>query len=89
MDKVVPLKSSFALASLLGFLITVIYSGRIGYDWSFALAFLFALMFVASMVSMKKAPIDEQIEMNPDLVGERRKVKSRTKNVKPRKKKKK
>jgi beta-lactamase regulating signal transducer with metallopeptidase domain len=85
MDKVVPLKSSFALASLLGFLIVVIYRDRIGYDWSFALGFLFALMFVASMVSMSKAPIEEQLEMNPDLAGE--KVKKPKKADKKKKKK--
>ncbi|MBW2971927.1 hypothetical protein KY359_02725 [Candidatus Woesearchaeota archaeon] len=66
--KVAPLKSSFALAAVLGFVITVIYTDRIGEDWAFALGFVFALMFVASMISMKKAPIEAQIEMSPDLM---------------------
>jgi len=67
--KVAPLKSSFMLAAMLGFLITIIYtsSGRISEDWGFALGFLFALMFVASMISMTQAPFNAQLEMMPEL----------------------
>lgn len=70
MWKVAPLKSSFMLASMLGFMISIIYTsyGRIGPDWGFALGFLFALMFVASVISMTQAPIDMQLEMAPDLI---------------------
>jgi multisubunit Na+/H+ antiporter MnhB subunit len=64
MWKVAPLKSSFMLASILGFLITLIYTDRIGNDWAFTLGFVFALMFVASMISMRNAPIDEQLELD-------------------------
>jgi hypothetical protein len=78
--KVAPLKSSFMLASILGFLITVIYTDRIGEDWAFALGFLFALMFVASMISMKEAPIETQLEMAPDLF--KRYIKKPKKSVK-------
>ncbi|MBN1544757.1 hypothetical protein JW898_04835 [Candidatus Woesearchaeota archaeon] len=67
--KVAPLKSSFALAAILGFVLTIIYTDRIGEDWAFALGFVFALMFVASMISMKKAPIEATLEMSPDLTG--------------------
>ena len=55
-----PLKSSFMLASMLGFLI----SGYLLYDKfpNFALSFmlLFALMFIASVISMTKAPITKE-----------------------------
>lgn len=67
MWKVAPLKSSFMLIAMLGFLISIIYAQRIGPDWAFALGFVFALMFVASMVAMTRAPIEAQIEMSPDL----------------------
>ncbi|MBU2560859.1 MAG: hypothetical protein KKD17_01060 [Nanoarchaeota archaeon] len=83
MWKVAPLKSSFALAAILGFILTVIYTDRIGEDWAFALGFVFALMFVASMISMKKAPIEAQLEMSPDLVSpEKRKKKASKKKKK-------
>lgn len=83
--KVAPLKSSFMLVSMLGFLISIIYSERIGEDWAFALGFVFAVMFVAAMLSMTRSPIEAQIEMAPDLV---RIDKGRTKKKKAKKKKK-
>jgi hypothetical protein len=44
-------------------------------------------MFVAAMISMKKAPIEEQIEMNPDLVGEKKpKARNASKGRKKKKK---
>ena len=70
MWKVAPLKSSFMLASMLGFMISVVYTayGRISTDWGFTLGFVFVLMFIASMISMTKAPIDMQIAMAPDFI---------------------
>ncbi len=82
--KVAPLKSSFMLMSMMGFLIVTIYTsyGRISADWGFALGFVFALMFVASMIAMTQAPIETQIEMAPDLfphAQKKKKVKLRKK----------
>jgi hypothetical protein len=70
--KVAPLKSSFMLAAMLGFMITIIYTsyGRISETWGFALGFLFALMFVASFISMSQAPIEAQLEINKDMISE-------------------
>ncbi|MBW2967478.1 hypothetical protein KY362_03250 [Candidatus Woesearchaeota archaeon] len=69
MWKVAPLKSSFMLAGMLGFLITVIYGvyGRISPDWAFALGFVFVLIIVASIISMTYAPVEVQVKMAPDL----------------------
>ena len=91
MWKVAPLKSSFMLASILGLLITSIYTfyGRISTDWGFTLALVFAIMLVASMISMRNAPIEDQIAMSPDLLkGEALKKKISVKK-KPKQKKKK
>ncbi|MBW2997872.1 hypothetical protein KY349_06035 [Candidatus Woesearchaeota archaeon] len=67
--KVAPLKSSFMLIAMLGFMITVVYTayGRISTDWGFALGFVFALMFVASVIAMTHAPIETQLEMAPEF----------------------
>ncbi|NQU79574.1 hypothetical protein HQ545_07430 [Candidatus Woesearchaeota archaeon] len=76
MWKVAPLKSSFMLTSMIGFLITVIYtaSGRLNSDWGVALGFVFALMFVASIISMTRAPIEMQLDMvRPPPPSKRRK----------------
>jgi disulfide bond formation protein DsbB len=77
MWKVAPLKSTFMLAAMLGFMITIIYTsyGRISQDWGFALGFVFALMFIASLISMTQAPIDMQLEMSPDLIRSSKKKK--------------
>ncbi len=70
MMKAAPLKSSFMLAAILGLIITTIYtySGRISSDWGVALGIVFACMFVASLISMRNAPIDTQLEYNSHFV---------------------
>lgn len=70
MFKAAPLKSSFMLAAILGLIITTIYtySGRISSDWGIALGVVFACMFIASMISMRKAPIDSQLEYGKGFV---------------------
>lgn len=59
-----PLPSSFFLASILGILITLYYWNRIGDDWAFTFVLVFALMFIASMVSVSRAPIEAQLEID-------------------------
>ena len=53
----VPLKGSFMVLSIIGFLITayLVPSG----DYKIAFMIVFVAMFVASLVSMTKAPIGE------------------------------
>ena len=54
-----PLKSSFFVASILGFLVSAyIVYGRAP-NFGIAFMFLFALMFIASIISMTKAPVIE------------------------------
>ena len=54
-----PLKSSFMVIAILGFLITtyLIYPNNPDYGISFMLVFI--AMFIASMISMTKAPVIE------------------------------
>jgi hypothetical protein len=70
MWKAAPLKSSFMLAAILGLIITTIYtvSGRISTDWGVALGIVFACMFFASMIAMRRAPIDAQLEYSKTFV---------------------
>jgi hypothetical protein len=88
MWKVAPLKSSFMLVAMLGFMITIIYTayGRISQDWGFALGFLFAIMFIASLVSMTKAPFDLQLQMAEGLVKQPVKKKAKKRSTKRKKK---
>lgn len=59
-----PLPSSFFLMSILGLLITAFYWKRIGDDWASTFLLVFALMFVASMISMRRAPPEAQLEID-------------------------
>lgn len=69
MFKTVPLSSGFMLISMVGFLVTTIYTayGRISESWGFALGFLFVIMFVSSMISMTYTPISEQEALDKNL----------------------
>jgi hypothetical protein len=50
-----PLKSSFMLAGMIGFLICVIYLPQYSLNWAFAFGLVFLLMIIATLVSMTKS----------------------------------
>ena len=52
-----PLKSSFMLIAILGFLISAYYLLPLSFNFGIAAMIIFAAMFVASLVSMTKAPV--------------------------------
>ena len=49
-----PLPATFSLIGMLGFIITTVFtvSGRVPLSWGVAFDLVFALMFVASMISI-------------------------------------
>ena len=57
--RVAPLKGSFMITAMLGFLISVIYVWDLNRAYASAFAVVFAIMFIASIVSMSYAPIQE------------------------------
>ena len=57
---VVPLKSSFMVTSIVGFLISVYYVMSISKTWGFTFALFFAMMLVASLISMTLAPVADK-----------------------------
>jgi len=65
MQKVAPLKASFMVTSMIGFLISVVYISRFSSTWAVAFALVFVLMFIASMISMTRASPDEQLYARP------------------------
>lgn len=50
-----PLKSSFMLAGIIGFLISVIYIPKYSLNWAFAFGLVFLIMIIATLVSMTKS----------------------------------
>jgi len=69
-----PLSSTFFLASILGLLIAVYYRNKIGIDYAVSFIVLFAAMFIASVISMAKAPIEAELAVDHDLSKSRHKV---------------
>ena len=59
--KSAPLKSSFMLAGILGFMISVIYLPKYSLNWAFAFGLVFFLMIVAALVSMMHGRPDIQL----------------------------
>jgi len=59
--KVAPLKGSFMLISILGFVISAIYVYDINPKFGFAFSLVFVLMFIASLISMTYAPIEDDV----------------------------
>lgn len=63
--KAAPLSSGFFLASILGILISLFYWDNIwSPSWSFTFLIIFTAMFIASIISMRKAPIDAELAID-------------------------
>jgi len=57
-DKVAPLPASFMATSIIGFLTSAYLIKDI--SWKFTLLLIFAVMFIASFISMTHAPVAEK-----------------------------
>jgi hypothetical protein len=55
--KIAPLKNSFMIVSIAGFIISAYMINDI--SWKFTMLLFFATMFIASFISMTYAPISE------------------------------
>ena len=61
MQRIAPLKTSFLVTSMIGFLVSVLYIPQFSKTWAFAFGIVFTLMFVASMISMVRGAPEEQL----------------------------
>lgn len=57
--EIAPLNTSFMLAGILGFMISVIYLPKYSLNWAFAFGLVFFLMIVAALFSMTKGSTGE------------------------------
>lgn len=55
----VPLKGTFMIASIVGFLISAVYILPRSKPWGFSFSLIFVIMFLAAMISMTYAPVEE------------------------------
>lgn len=60
-----PLPASFMVASIIGFLISVVYIPRFSSSLAAAFAVVFFCMLIASLISMERASPDEQLAAKP------------------------
>ncbi|MBU0471086.1 MAG: hypothetical protein KKF89_03110 [Nanoarchaeota archaeon] len=60
MFKVAPLPSSFMLFSMFGFIASAFLLTSVIKTWAFAFLLVFVAMFIASIISMSKAPLEEE-----------------------------
>jgi len=60
-----PLNTTFMVASIVGFLISVAYVSTFSLPWAVAFGVVFLAMFIASFVSMTRATPDEQLLPRP------------------------
>jgi len=57
-----PFSYGFILTSIVGFLISAIYVMNIDKSWGFTFSLFFAMMFIASMISMSKITAHLQVK---------------------------
>jgi len=62
MMKVAPLHGSFMLASMLGFAISLIWVWPSSKGFGFAFMIVFVAMFIASIIALTKAPIEDIVK---------------------------
>ena len=64
--KAAPLPASFTVTSMFGFIISAVStaSGRLSPSWGFAFCLVFVLMFIASFISLEKAPVEAELKVN-------------------------
>lgn len=61
-----PLSSSFMVISMMGFIMTAVYtnSGKLAVSWGFSFLMIFSIMFIASVISMTKAPVEAELQID-------------------------
>ena len=64
--KIAPLPGSFMLASMLGFAISLIWVWPSSKGFGFAFMVVFVAMFIASMISLTKAPVEDLLKIEKE-----------------------
>ncbi len=74
--EIAPLSGGFMLIGLLAFFSAILFIGpAFNNDWAFIIGFIGALMFFASMISMTKAPVPEELLIDEHLSNRESRVK--------------
>lgn len=74
--KVYPLSGTFMITAILGFLISAYYIYNLSVSWGFTFCLFFTLMFIASLISLTRASVPEEVKVKPEIyISGRKKVK--------------
>ena len=63
LNNVAPLKSGFMITSIVGLIISAIYVFPRSQPWGFTFTLFFAMMFVASIISMTYGPEEAMLHV--------------------------
>ena len=72
-----PLSSGMMAFSILGLLITAVYFKRLNPSWAFTFFLIFALIFIACVISMRRAPVEALIEADHHIKHSHKKIVSK------------
>lgn len=74
--EVAPLSGSFLLVSIFGFLFSVFFIANLpgGLPWAWAIGLICFIMFVASMISVTRAPVEEELALDEHYTDRRKRV---------------
>ena len=61
---VAPLSQNFFLASIFGFLISVMFISQYSLSWAVVGGTISGVMFLASMISLTKAPVEDELALD-------------------------
>ena len=62
--KAAPLSNVYMMVTMLGFIISAWFIIPASKSWGFALSLTFLLMFIASVISMSKAPVEAELQID-------------------------
>ena len=60
MAKIAPLSGGFMITSIVGFIASLMFVYKVSAAWGMAFMIFFVIMFVASIISMTRAPLSEK-----------------------------
>ena len=63
-----PFSYGYILTSIIGFLISAVYVAGIDKTWGFTFSIFFAVMFIASMVSLNKITAEIHVKKDKERV---------------------
>lgn len=73
-ESIAPLSKGFFLTSIFGFLIAVMFITQFSLAWGTIIAIICGVMFLASVISITKAPIEEELTLDDRDAGRDKRV---------------